>query len=263
MVPPTPKHCKHDSSSLAVNMISTSTIPEWWLLQAQAEFGILKLVGWIVKLLRPSVTQCQIILPSSHDSAYIYGPILKNAFPKIPQSVAPSGTSNMNTFPSSTPSHTSFASHRPTTLIYPSISPAPEYRFPSNSPTSTMYPTKKKSNAPSIEISYVPSHLPSLHPSSNTIPILSPEIPPENDTGWNWMDNSVLVTTMWIFFLSVMIVFPFIGTSDRRTVCRRRIVERRWNVEMRNDDSGAVDSVNAQRWVLFTWVSVMAQSSKK
>lgn len=62
------------------------------------------------------------------------------------------------------------------------------------------------------------------------------------------MDNSVLVTTMWIFFLSVMIVFPFIGTSDRRTVCRRRIVERRWNVEMRNDDSGAVDSVNAQRY---------------
>lgn len=178
----------------------------------------------------------------------------------------PSGTSSYSwsTFPSNGPTSTSSptrspgASIMPTILLSPSRSPVLELLYlpsssPSNSPTHSLRPTNKntKSNAPTglIFVTKAPSPIPSFRPSSTNTkgpsrPSPAPFTPPpvDYDAQWKWMENSVLVTTVWILFLVAMIICPFIGNASKRAICRRRIAQRRWNVELTNHELELVHS---------------------
>jgi hypothetical protein len=51
-----------------------------------------------------------------------------------------------------------------------------------------------------------------------------------------WASNPLILTLVWIVVLFLLLICPFISTRQRRQLCRRRIIERRWNIEGSDND---------------------------
>ena len=167
-------------------------------------------------------------------------------------------TATGSTYPSNNPT-SPVGSSAPTSPMRFSPSSSPvlqlyKYKYaPSTTPTHSLRPTHTNTNTQSPQSPQSPSNAPSglifvtrpPRPIPTFRPTAAPPVPYDHqphDHQWTWMEDSVLITTVWILFLVATISCPFISNATKRAICRRRITQRRWNVQLTNQELELVHS---------------------